>query len=256
MSKSSPEELYKTLVAELQAYFKTHGFHKAVVGLSGGIDSSLTFKIAVDALGSKNVTALIMPELGVTSEDNIEHAKKLAEFFGVKHYYQPINTILVDFNIAPWKPSKLAKMNTKARIRSVLLYSFANTNNALVLGTSNKSETLLGYGTKYGDLAADLEVIGALYKTQVYEMAEFLGLPREIIEKKPSAELEAGQTDEGELGATYDILDKILKMIENRRRNNTIVKAGFPLALVEKVRKRIAANRHKCEMPPILGMED
>jgi NAD+ synthase len=240
------------LVQGLRDYCQKNGFNKAVVGLSGGVDSSLTFKIAVDALGSNNVTALILPELGVTSDENIRHAKTLADFFKVKFFYQPINTLIVDFNISPWKPNVLARMNTKARIRSVLLYSFANTKNALVLGTSNKSETLLGYGTKYGDLAADIEVIGSLYKTEVYELAEYIHLPREIIEKAPTAELEIGQTDEGELGASYKILDKLLRLVESGKTRKVIVKEGFPLALVERVMKRVEGNRHKREMPPVL----
>src|SRR3989338_4859822 len=149
-----PKRTTQKLIKGLQDYAKENGFNKAVVGLSGGIDSAVTFKLAVDALGSKNVAALIMPELGVTSDLNIRHAKQLAGYFNVKTFYQPINTIAVDFNIAPWKPNRLAQMNTKARIRAILLYSYANTEKALVLGTSNKSEALLGYGTKYGDLAA------------------------------------------------------------------------------------------------------
>ncbi|MDP2625183.1 MAG: NAD+ synthase [Candidatus Peregrinibacteria bacterium] len=248
------EKVYKNLIAGLQDYAKKSGLHKAVVGLSGGIDSSTTFKLAVDAFGSRNVTALIMPELGVTAEENIEHAKQLAGFFKVKYYYQPINTLTVDFGIAPWKPTRTAKMNTKARIRSVFLYSFANTANALVLGTSNKSETLLGYGTKYGDLAADIEVIGALYKTEVYKLAEYLHLPQEIIQKVPTAELEAGQTDEEELGANYQILDGILQLMEEGKRKPSIVKGGYPPALIDKVKKRIAANDHKTKMPPILAI--
>ena len=248
----NPEKTYKKLVKGLQDYAKNAGFRKAVVGLSGGIDSAVTFKIAVEALGSKNVIAIIMPELGVTAEDNIQHAKKLAAFFNVKTFYQPINTIAVDFSIAPWKPNALAKMNTKARIRAVLLYSYANTEKALVLGTSNKSETLLGYGTKYGDLAADIEVIGHLYKTQVYALAEYLNIPEEIIQKAPTAELEFGQTDEDELGANYQVLDAILLMIEEGKRRSSIVKAGFPLALVENVMKRMDGNAHKNTMPPII----
>lgn len=248
------ENTYHKLVKGLRDYAKDHGFRKAVVGLSGGIDSSVTFKIAVDALGSQNVVALILPELTVTSEENIKHAKALADYFHVKSFYQPINTMVMDFGIAPWKPNRLAQMNTKARIRAVLLYSYANTENALVLGTSNKSEILLGYGTKYGDLAADIEVLGNLYKTEVYALAEHLELPKEIIAKAPTAELEAGQTDEAELGASYKVLDTILQMLNEGKRRETIVKAGFPSGLVERIVKRIKINRHKTVMPPVLEL--
>jgi NAD+ synthase len=246
------EKIYKKLIKGLHSYCEKAGFRKAVVGLSGGIDSSLTFKLAVDALGSSNVTAILMPELGVTSDKNIEHAKKMAEFFKVKTYYQPINTLSVDFGISSWKPNTLANMNTKARIRSTLLYSYSNTHKALVLGTSNKSETMLGYGTKYGDLAADIEVIGALYKTDVYKLSEYLQLPQEIIEKAPTAELALGQTDEKELGANYVVLDGILRLLEAGKKPKTIEKEGYPMGLIDQVMKRIKANHHKTKMPPIL----
>ena len=246
------DKVYKKLVKGLQNYFKKAGFRKAVVGLSGGIDSAVTFKLGVDALGSKNITALILPELGVTKDANIQHAKQLADFFKVKSFYQPINAAAVDFNIAPWKPNRIAQMNTKARIRACLLYSYANTYKALVLGTSNKSEVLLGYGTKYGDLAADIEVLGSLYKTDVYELASYLHIPEEIIQKAPTAELEPDQTDESELGANYIVLDPILKMLEDGKRKPSIVKAGYPAALINKIQKRIEANAHKSAMPPIL----
>ncbi|MBT5015853.1 NAD+ synthase [Candidatus Peregrinibacteria bacterium] len=246
------EKVHKKLIKGLRDYFQKYDLRKAVVGLSGGIDSALTFKLAVDALGSANVFALILPELGITKDENIKHAKALTDFFKVKSYYQPINALSVDFNIAPWKPNRLAQMNTKARIRAALLYSFANSNNALVLGTSNKSEILLGYGTKYGDLAADIEVLGNLYKTEVYALAEYLHLPDEIIQKMPTAELEEGQTDENDLGANYRALDGILQMLEEKTRMPIIVKAGYPEAMVKKVQKMITKNQHKREMPPVL----
>lgn len=246
------KKIYDKIIVGLRDYMQESGFHKGVVGVSGGIDSALTLKLAVDALGSTNVAALILPELGITSDKNIEHAKKLTDYFKVKTYYQPINALMVDFETAPWKPNAMAKMNTKARIRSILLYNYANTENALVLGTSNKSELLLGYGTKYGDLAADIEVIGNLYKTQVYQLAEYLHLPQEILDKAPTAELEAGQTDEQDLGASYAVLDQILKHFEEGKKKTTIVKAGFPEALIDNLERRIIRNAHKTQLPPVL----
>ncbi|PJC36998.1 hypothetical protein CO046_02740 [Candidatus Peregrinibacteria bacterium CG_4_9_14_0_2_um_filter_53_11] len=244
------EKTYRSLVEGLRAFCQKNNFKRAVIGLSGGIDSSLTLKIAVDALGGDNVTGLIMPELGVTRQENIDHAKMLAEFFGARYLYQPINTFVGDFGLAPWKPSRLATMNTKARVRAVLLYSFANTEHTLVLGTSNKSELLLGYGTKYGDLASDIEVIGALLKTEIFALGEYVGLPPEIVKKAPSAELSAGQTDEAEMGANYYELDKVLSKIELGK--DACVAHGLPIALVQLVFRRYEENLHKNTMPPII----
>lgn len=250
-SRTSPfESIYKALVKGVRDYFAKHHFKRAVLGVSGGVDSSFTLKIAVDALGPENVTGLIMPELGVTKDENISHAKILCQFLGAHQYYQPINNLLTDFAITPWKPSALAAMNTKARVRAVLLYSFANTERSLVLGTSNKSEILLGYGTKFGDLAADLEVIGDLYKTEVIALADYIGLPPEIVRKTPSAELQAGQTDEAEIGATYKDLDQVLMKADSGPEE--CIAHGLPAALVQMVFRRMEENKHKSELPPII----
>ena len=141
-------------------------------------------------------------------------------------------------------------MNNKARIRSVLLYSFANTNSALVLGTSNKSEILLGYGTKYGDLAADIEVIGDLFKTEVIQLADHIGLPPEIVNKAPSAELSPGQSDEQEIGASYEELDKVLSKLEMGSQG--CIDHGLSAPLVQLVFRRVKENKHKREMPSVI----
>ncbi len=257
------EKTYKKLVKGLADYCKQNGFKKAVLGLSGGVDSSLTLKIAVDALGAENVTGILMPEIGLTKEENMIHAKGLADYFGVKTYNVSINSMLVPFNTVPWHPSTLAQMNTKARVRMVTLYTFANTERAIVLGTSNKSECMLGYGTKYGDAASDIFVIGDLLKTQVWKLAEHLGLPDEIVKKAPSAELISGQTDEGELGATYRELDQILVLVEKEcadmndekeveRAINHITDKGLDPLHVRKVFRLIRENQHKGKIPPII----
>lgn len=244
------DQMYRVIVDGLQKYFSAHNYKRVVLGISGGVDSSLTLKIAVDALGAKNVTAVSMPELGLTKQENIDHAKLLCHFLGANYYYQPINNMMVDFNIAPWKPSQLANMNTKARIRAILLYSLANTENSLVLGTSNKSELLMGYGTKYGDLAADVEVLGDLLKTEVVKMADYIGLPPEIVNKVPTAELAQGQTDEAELGATYADLDKVLAKIDLGIEG--CVEYGLPENLVRLVFKRMKENGHKLNLPVVI----
>lgn len=257
------QKKYEKIIKELTKFFSKNHFKKAVIGLSGGIDSSLVLKLAVDAIGAENVVGILMPETGLTKEENITHAKGLADFFKIQTYTFPINSALVSFNTTPWHPSKLAQMNTKARARMVLLYSFANTEGACVLGTSNKSEILLGYGTKYGDAASDIYVIGDLFKTEVWKMAEFLGLPDEIIQKAPSAELASGQTDEEELGASYIELDKILQALikecpnlddskNMKRALEVLIEKGMESLLVRKVTKLIEDNRHKSLTPPII----
>lgn len=242
-------ERYVALVQGLREYFGVHGFQKAVIGLSGGIDSALTLKVAVDALKAKNVVAIHMPEFGVTDRLNTEHAKQLAEFMGVEFIKVPINRFLEPFDhLRQWNRGGTAEMNAKARVRMMLLYDYANSFEALVLGTSNKSELMLGYGTKFGDLAADVEVIGALYKTDVYRIADELGLPKELLEKPPSAELFKGQTDADELGASYGVLDEILIAIEKGYETEK-----FDQHLVRSVKDRIKLNKHKIAMPPTLA---
>lgn len=244
------QQIYDKLISGLRNFAKKTGIRKGVIGLSGGIDSTLTLKISIDALGKDNVAVLIMPELGLTNSDNIEHAKKLAHYFEIKSHYKPINAIIRDFQGLPWRPNELAEMNTKARIRMALLYNYANTENALVLGTSNKTELLLGYTTKHGDCACDIEVIGDLLKTEVYQMAKFLELPEEIIKKPPTAELSKGQTDEQELGATYEDLDLVLRQYELGA--NELIKKGIPAQLVNKVFRMIERSKHKRTLPPVI----
>lgn len=247
------ESVYEELVQGLRSYFRKNHFHRGVVGVSGGVDSALTLKIAVDAVGSENVTALLMPEHGVSNDENIYHARGLCEFLRVKFFIQPINNFFPEYTLLPWKPNRIALMNTKARIRAALLYSYANSETALVLGTSNKSEILLGYGTKYGDLAADIEVIGDLFKTEVIKLSDHIGMPPEITFKRPSAELAPGQSDEEELGAPYPDLDKVL--MKRDLGAEGCVLYGLPLALVQLVFRRMAENEHKTKMPPVLSIK-
>ncbi len=240
---------YYQLLEEIKNFFRRNHQGKATLGLSGGVDSALCLKLCCDALHPKNVVALIMPEKGLTSQKNIDDAVEWAKRLKVRYFIVDINPFLDCLNQLPWKQSKIALMNTKARVRAVLLYNHANSNNALVVGTSNKSELLLGYGTKYGDLAADVYVIGDMLKTQVYEMARFLKLPERIIKKKPSAELTVGQTDEADLGASYHKLDMILKKVIKEEKLNKKDN------LVKKTLQRIEHNRHKRGPVPFIEIK-
>jgi len=220
-----------------------------VVGLSGGIDSSVVATLCVKALGRDKVLGVIMPERDSDPKD-IEHAKMIAEKLGIRYIISDITDILKAFGAGGYVPTKefdrIADGNLKARIRMCILYYFANRRKLLVAGTSNKSELYMGYGTKYGDLGSDFLVIGNLFKTEVRELAKYLGIPQEIIDKPPSAGLWKGQKDEEELGITYEVLDRILERIEKGEDKEKISKdLNVPLSQVEEVLNRIEANKHK-----------
>ena len=250
--KMDNETVYKGLISGIKEYFVTHNFKKAVIGLSGGIDSSVSAKLVADAIGKENVHGLIMPLKGLSSEEHVNDAVELCEQIGIKHSIIDIKDYLNEFEKVEWKQNKIAEMNTASRIRAVILYNYANTHNALVIGTSNKTEILLGYFTKYGDGAVDIEVIGKLFKTEERELAKFLKIPDKIITKTPTAELYHGQTDEEELGMSYDELDKILKLYVDGNSTLNIIEKGFEKEQVEKILYRIKANEHKRNMPPVV----
>lgn len=237
---------FNKLVASLQNFIKQTGKTRAVLGLSGGVDSALTAKIATEALGPKNVSGLIMPNEGLTDPQNVVDAEEWARTLGIQYFIIPINPFLEVYKELAWEASVLADMNLNARVRAVILYHFANTHDAIVLGTGNKSELMLGYFTKYGDGACDVEVIGNLYKSEVWTMAEAIGVPAKIVNKVPSAELIKGQTDEEELGMSYSEADAILKRLERGEKAEN--------EAAQKLLRRLNANRHKTELPPLLPL--
>ena len=227
------------------------GFTRAVVGLSGGIDSALSCVLAAEALGPENVLAVRMPYKS-SSPESLEHAQMVIEQFKVQSETIEI-TEMVDALISrDPEMSNMRKGNIMARARMIVLYDQSEVFKGLVVGTGNKTEILLGYSTLWGDSASALNPIGDLYKAQVRQLARALGIPSAIIDKAPSADLWAGQTDEDELGFTYDEVDKLLYLLVDQRYSpEECVEAGFDQAFVEKVVTRIRRNQFKRMLPPI-----
>lgn len=240
---------YNKLIKGIKEYFKKNNIKQAVIGLSGGIDSSLSAKLVADTIGKENVHGLMMPVKGLSSEENIKDTIEFCKFLGVDYSLIYINDFIKNFERLDWKQNKIAKMNAASRIRAVILYNYANTHNALVIGTSNKTELMLGYFTKYGDGAVDIEVIGDLFKTEVIKLAQYLKIPDKIIKKVPTAELYHGQTDEEELGASYSVIDEILESI-NKNKKYLIKK--YDKELIENISERIKKNEHKRKSPEII----
>jgi NAD+ synthase len=235
------------------------GCKGAVVGISGGIDSALTAYLCVEALGKENVLGIHLPEVNLTPAEDVLDATEVAERLGIEFRTIDISGPLTAFMLAvpdSGPDFRHANGNLKARIRMSVLYYYANTMQRMVVGTGNKTELLLGYFTKYGDGGVDLEPIGDLYKTEVREMSELLGVPQGIIDKAPSAGLWAGQTDENELGITYETVDRFLAMLLEGEKpqvaQNTL---GMAPQQRDSVLARVHANIHKRKAPPMPEMD-
>ncbi len=223
-----------------------------MIGLSGGIDSTLTAYLAVDALGPENVLGLLLPEKGVTSKQDIDDAMEVVKTLDIDHRVIEISKVLRSFSSAIQdfdKKNVLANGNLKARTRMCILYYHANLMRRMVVGTGNKTELLLGYFTKYGDGGVDIEPIGGLYKTQVRGLARHMHIPDKIIDKIPTAGLWQGQTDEGELGMSYETADRILHMLVDEKQDISAVRELFSSEHVDRVAELLSANAHK-RMPP------
>jgi NAD+ synthase (glutamine-hydrolysing) len=250
------------LVMGVKNYFNKLGFKKAILGLSGGIDSAVTLVIAVLALGKDNVEAVLLPSQ-YSSDHSIKDAEDLANKLGIKHHTIPIKSVYNSFenSLNPFFKGlefNIAEENIQARIRGVLLMAFSNKFGNILLNTSNKSEAAVGYGTLYGDMNGGLSVIGDVYKTDVFELAKYINRDEEIIPintivKPPSAELRPDQKDSDSL-PDYDILDAILyEYIENRQGPNEIIAKGYDKAIVDRVLKMVNTTEHKrYQTPPIL----
>lgn len=256
------EQVHQALILGIRDYFKKSGFSKATLGLSGGIDSALVCVLACEAMGAENVMAVLLPS-AFSSGHSIKDAEDLVKNLGCRSQKVAIKEITTAFENAlepqfSGLPFNIAEENIQSRSRAVILMAMCNKFGYILLNTSNKSEAAVGYGTLYGDMCGGISVLGDVYKTQVYELANHINREREIIPqnsivKPPSAELRPGQKDSDSL-PDYDILDPILKeYIELRKSSANIIAAGFEENVVRKVIRLVNISEHKrYQTPPIL----
>lgn len=257
MSNKEIATIYNGLILGIKNYFKKTGFKKAIIGISGGIDSSVTASLAVRALDKKNVLGINLPSLYSSKESQIL-AKKLAKNLEIKFEILPINSIyqayLEILKNYLGKKMSVAKENLQARIRTNILMALANKTGALVLCTGNKSELALGYCTLYGDLAGGLSPISDLTKSRVYQLANYINqkkeiIPKEILKRPPSPELKPKQLTEKEL-FPYKILDPIIELYLEGLSEKKIVQKGFPAKIVKWATRRIDKNEFKRRQAP------
>jgi len=241
----------RVLVAFLRRELTRFGFERAVLGLSGGVDSSLSCFLAAEAMGAENVLALFMP-YRTSAAEGAEDAQRVIEITGVSSKSVDIAPMLDPYLEQHPQMSNVQRGNLMARMRMIVLYDHSVSWNGLVVGTSNKTELLLGYGTLFGDMASAVNPLGDLYKTQLRQMARAVGVPEAIVLKPPSAELWAGQTDEGELGFTYAEVDELLYLlVDERYAPEEAVAAGFEAQFVDTVIRRIRTAQFKRMLPVI-----
>lgn len=256
------ELIHEALLLGIRDYFKKLGFSKAILGLSGGIDSALVLCLAAEALGKENVLSLLLPS-GYSSDHSVSDSVKLCNNLGTRYETVPIenNYQALLSTLQPFfkdMPFNVAEENLQARVRGILLMAFSNKFGYILLNTTNKSEAAVGYGTLYGDMCGGLSVLGDVYKTQVYELCRYINrngevIPENILTKAPSAELRPGQKDSDSL-PEYDLLDKLLfQYIEKLQGPKELVAMGFEKPLVDRVLKMVNGNEWKrFQMAPIL----
>lgn len=247
---------HQILVDFIHTEINRAGFTRAVVNLSGGLDSALSCCLAAEAMGPKNVLAIRLP-YKTSSKDSLEHAQLIIDQTGVQSrtieitpMVDPLFSILGDIDAT-------RKGNVMARERMIVLFDQTAEFNGLAVGTGNKTEILLGYTTLYGDSACAINPLGDLYKTQARQLARAMKIPDVIIQKPPTADLWKGQTDEGELGFTYEEVDKLLfLLVDQRYKPEECIEAGFEESFVTKVVERIRRNQFKRVMPPIAKLSN
>lgn len=259
MLNSDPKLIYDRLVISVRRFFRDAGRERAVIGLSGGIDSAVVLAIAAQALGKENVQAILMPSPFSTLH-SVNDAVELADNLGVKYSVVPIEGVYNKFykefeELFGEEVKKLTRENLQARIRGVVLMAWSNQNGSLLLNTSNKSEIAMGYGTLYGDLTGALMVLADIYKLQVYSVAKYINreetiIPDSIITKAPSAELSHDQKDSDSI-PEYTVLDPVLwSLIEEKRTPADLISAGTDISLVNRIVHLMNVSKFKGHQLP------
>ncbi len=250
-----PERVIPQLVDFIRREVGRAGRKGVVIGMSGGIDSSLVAHLSARALGPGNVHALLLP-FRTSSPESLRHAQLEIDKLGIPRKTIEITPMVEAlFHQIPTMDHRRMG-NAMARLRMVVLYDQSEEYQSLVVGTSNRTEMLLGYGTLHGDAAWGLDPIGDLYKTQVRQLAKEVGVDRSIVEKPPTADLWAGQTDEGEIGVTYDVADRVLYlMIDRGMSRDQIAALGYLPEAVDRIASLVAASEFKRCMPPVATLE-
>ena len=247
-----PQLVTDLLISFLREEVGAAGFSNAVVGLSGGIDSSVSTALCARAFGAKNTLGVMLP-YRTSSPESEAHARIVADQLGIETRKIDITGMADGYLERERVTDGLRRGNVMARCRMIVLYDLSVEWRGLVIGTSNKSEMLLGYSTQFGDSAHAVNPLGDLYKQQIYQLARHLELPSEVIDKPPSADLVAGQTDEDELGFTYAEADELLYlMIDHRYTEKELAEEGFDPAFVTKIAARVVGNQFK-RLPPVIA---
>jgi NAD+ synthase len=247
----NPSIVKKILVDFLRDETHNVGFTKGIVGLSGGVDSALCAALAVEALGKDQVLGVMMPYRTSDPRSRAD-AELVANSLGIRTEVFDISAMVDAYIQQAHCDDRLRSGNVMARARMIVLYDVSQRDRALVFGTSNKTELLLGYGTMFGDLASAINPLGDLYKTQVWQLAAYVGVPASIIEKLPSADLWTGQTDEGEFGFSYAQADHLLHfMVDERRTDEELRERGFEPEFISKVRSMVVRSQFKRRLPVI-----
>lgn len=231
---------------------KNAGFHRGVIGLSGGVDSAVSAALAAAALGKDGTIGVLMP-YRTSSPKSVDDAKIVVDQLGIRSEVVDITGMVDVYCGAHNVTDRVRRGNIMARMRMIVLYDISAREQALVIGTSNKTEIMVGYGTLFGDTASAINPLGDLYKTQIWQLARHLGLPATIVDKVPTADLWEGQSDEEELGCTYPQLDALLYHLVDERRSDDQLKAfGYDSAFVDRVKSLIRRNQFK-RRPPLIA---